>query len=100
MTTTNAYYLTETSDPEEPCRHDVTVTTEHPLSSYGQPVVVSPDGAAIPAQSYPRPLYLHYLDARDERSKELVARANRLSGHGDGTSPSETRAAFAGFFTG
>jgi hypothetical protein len=96
MSTTTAYYTTETADPEEPQYHDVTVTTEHSLSSYGQPVVIDA-GEATPAQSWGHALYLYYRDVTDA-ARDLVAKANRLSGHGDGATVAETRQAFAGFF--
>lgn len=96
MATTRAYYTTKTEKPEEPCRHPVSLTTDHPLSSYGQPVVIE-NGEATPAQSFGRALFLRYEDATDE-ARDMVAKANRLSGVGDSTTVADTRAAFAGFF--
>ncbi len=84
MTTTTAYYATPTADPSEPEYHDVTVTTEHPLSSYGQPVIVDSE-IATPAQSYGRALFCY-----DRTDKDLVARANKLSGHEPSSAEDET----------
>jgi hypothetical protein len=55
MTTTSAYY-DATPAAAEPTHIEVTITTEHPLSSYGQPVVIEGE-TATPAQSYPHALY-------------------------------------------
>jgi hypothetical protein len=88
MSTTRAYYVIE-ARPDETV--DVTLTTEHPLSSYGYPVVL--DGnKAIPCQSFGRVLHLYYPDVNEE-SKALVAKANGRP------SPAEERAAFAGLFS-
>ena len=97
ITDTRAYYTTPSADPSEPVRHDVIVTTAHPLSSYGQPVIVDGD-EATPAQQFGRALHMHWDDARDHDARDLVARANRLSGHGDDMTVAEVRRATAKFF--
>lgn len=81
MASTTAYYTLD--DSTDPARRDVLVTTEHPLSSYGQPVIV--DGAdAVPAQNFGHRLSRYFAAASAERDSAyaLIDAANRLSGHG------------------
>lgn len=92
-----AYYTVETSNQQEPIRVDVELTTEHPLSSYGQPVVID-NGTATPAQNFGHALFC--LSGASEETQTLVARANKLSGKGLSDTPADLRAAFATFFVG
>lgn len=91
-----AYYVVRGAEyvdgPEE--HQDVVITTEHPLSSYGQPVVID-RGEVIPAQNF-APWLSRYHGLSDEEGA-LVAKANRLGGKDD-IDPIEDRARFADFF--
>lgn len=92
MTTVKAYYA-KTENDDVVCV-DVTVTTDAPLSGYGQPVVVC-DGVAIPAQNFDRALFVTF----DNRAGwDLVAQANKLSGFGESLTTAEKQAAFSDFF--
>ena len=96
MTTTNAYYTTPTENPSEPTYHDVVVTTEQALSSYGQPVVIEGD-TVTPAQNFGRALSVRY---EDREGWDLVARANALSGIGNAISNADAQASFRKLFGG
>lgn len=87
---TKAYYTTPSGDVEEPNRHEVIVTTEHPLSSYGQPVVV--DGSKItPAVNWTRTLHLYWSEATAE-AQDLLAKVT------GGATVAEQREAFGHLF--
>lgn len=103
---TRAYYIPDynTRNPAEAhlgadadyIRQEIEVTTEHPLSSYGQPVILEEGKDAVPAQNFAPSIQLMFADATEE-AKTLVAKANKLGGK-DAKTPAEERDLFSGLF--
>lgn len=42
---------TDISEGGKPCRTEARITTQHPMSSCGQPVIVLPDGEVVDTMS-------------------------------------------------